>query len=846
MMFKEKVQQQFDKYPDLHILFYFDQEGIYEAEIDELVLSGVRIVKYTHNAFNMKVKLNGEWLNDKVFLYFKQKPPRDTEDFKEFALLDLLVANKELMLDNVAEFMEEYHIQLYQRSLVSKYMKELQFISIRKLLEPILVPGKFEVKALIRGLFSSFVKLTEIEQWDTIIAKLLTYASEERAEDFKRFKKKVIDNNLTEVLQNQLGTYFGPLDFELTQEELLQLLLKLKYNAILQQLGKPHENDPYAALKISDSRTLSAMNTLLETGLNNDKIKNEFQKALNVLTHQVSEDRLLEIYGPDADYSYLPETLLWSLLRYQAHNVGVQPEQTLKGLERIGLQSAVSEYFKPVLNFYTYLADMLMQLNGTISYIFDKPADYLNAYTQEYYRIDQSYRKAVLAYHNIDSTELPHGFTLENSKALLEHHYEAFNQSLNREWLKCMNEFNFDYKSIPVPKQYDFFKNEISSVDQKVAVIISDALRYEVGESLLNELHADSKNKADIRYMLASIPSKTNIGMSNLLPGKERELQGSDIRIEGLSSTGTENRAKILQLTEKSAVTTTLTAIKTNKEAKNRELFKNKVVYIYHDIIDSVGDKRSSEHRTFEAVEDAINEIKVEVKKLHSSYNVSRVLITADHGFIYNDKIIQEKDKEDSPGNDAIVSHNRFEILQESIDNKFGYCFPLSRTTPFKESYFVLIPSSVNRYKKQGVGHQFVHGGGSLQEVIVPLIESSRKRVEITNKVNPVLVTTVLKIVSNVLRIQLLQEKKVSRFEKEREIVVGIYKGNEIVSNQYALSLNSISELPTERSFRFNLNLLGSAGLENVLKLKVFDKTDMLNPLIEENVINQTLIESDF
>ena len=66
------------------------------------------------------------------------------------------------------------------------------------------------------------------------------------------------------------------------------------------------------------------------------------------------------------------------------------------------------------------------------------------------------------------------------------------------------------------------------------------------------------------------------------------------------------------------------------------------MVYIYHDVIDATGDKKPSERRTFEAVKDAINELKIFVKMLHSSYNVSKVIITADHGFLYNDREIEE------------------------------------------------------------------------------------------------------------------------------------------------------------------------------------------------------------
>jgi hypothetical protein len=45
---------------------------------------------------------------------------------------------------------------------------------------------------------------------------------------------------------------------------------------------------------------------------------------------------------------------------------------------------------------------------------------------------------------------------------------------------------------------------------------------------------------------------------------------------------------------------------------------------------------------------------------------------------------------------------------------------------------------------------------------------------------------------------------------------------------------------------RIELTLGAEANNEQFLKLKVFDKEDMLNPLIEERVQNNTLIQTDF
>jgi len=193
-----------------------------------------------------------------------------------------------------------------------------------------------------------------------------------------------------------------------------------------------------------------------------------------------------------------------------------------------------------------------------------------------------------------------------------------------------------------------------------------------------------------------------------------------------------------------------------------------------------------------------------------------------------------------------LQTHNRYAIIKNDRKQDLGYKIPLRQTTVIDSDLYVLVPRSVNRYKKQGVGHQFVHGGASLQELVVPIIESTRKRTEIIRKVNPVLIGKNLRVVSNILRIQILQEQRVSKTEKEREILVGLYRDLELVSNQVTIQLNSTSELPSERSFGCELMLRGDIGNVSLMKLKVYDKDDELNPLINQEVINNTLIETDF
>ena len=86
-------------------------------------------------------------------------------------------------------------------------------------------------------------------------------------------------------------------------------------------------------------------------------------------------------------------------------------------------------------------------------------------------------------------------------------------------------------------------------------------------------------------------------------------------------------------------------------------------------------------------------------------------------------------------------------------------------------------------------------------------------------------------------------------FEKERTLLAGIYFGNDLVSQEKEVRLNKTSENPTERIFAIDLNLISGSGSGQNFKLKIFDAEndkEKLNPIIESDIRNQSIITPDF
>lgn len=847
-MLTNLIYAQYEKNSDLKVLFHFDKNQEFENEINELELNDILVVKFAHNFFNLKVKLYGDWLDHKVFLYFPFESPHITGRFLDFPLMNLLEANKELVLDDEEIFLEEFGLARYQKNIVKKYIKELKYNKVQEVCRPILNQEALDEPALQQGLISAFLGFAKYTNWSLLIAKSLLLALPEKDAELKRFVKKLNENGLMETFTKKLFALFGEKSQSSLQMDFLKhLLLKIRYNQITFFISEPLKEDPYAHLKIREKQILTVVNQLVQEALAHPQVNGKFQEALDWAGQMIKGDKIIQLYGHETEYGYLTEEMTWQILLAQLEIIDYNPVAAIKKIERILSLSEITEGVKSVARLLVQSANMIAEINQISTYTMNTPGEYIHEYVSRWSKIDYFYRKAVLAYREV--AKVDENFDLDGLFALTNKRYDNHLEKLNREWLKCFSEFGFDYKRLKAPKQFDFYKNYIEPNEVKSVVIISDALRYEAAEELLGLMHTDDKNVAELEYQLASIPSKTSVGMSQLLPAGERSFNDGKITINGFSTDGIENRQAILRQVENQALAVQYSQVERMTIKEAREVFKAPLVYVYHDVIDATGDKKSSERRTFKAVEEALQELAKFANKVHHTFNVTKVFITSDHGFIYNEQEIEEKDKEAGSGKEAIASHNRYELHREPVDPKLGYCIPLGKTAAFKDakSYFVLIPASTNRYKKQGVGHQFVHGGGSLQELIVPVINSYRKSQSIAKKVKPIITNeTQLRIVSNILRVNLIQEKKVSRNEKEIEISIGLYKDSQLVSNEVILELNSISESPSERMHKLELVLNSTASKEAFFKLKVFDLEDRLNPLIEIRVTNQTLIQPDF
>lgn len=305
--------------------------------------------------------------------------------------------------------------------------------------------------------------------------------------------------------------------------------------------------------------------------------------------------------------------------------------------------------------------------------------------------------------------------------------------TLGGQWTKLIaDELATNQRLIGIPNQEDFYRDYVKPIvtsGSRAFVIISDALRYEVGVDLTGLLLRETKGTAKITAIQSVLPSVTKFGMAALLPHQKMQIT-EDIRVlcDGSSTEGTENRGKVLNAAHTGNLAITYKALLAMKQAERREAISNaQVVYIYHNAIDTVGDKAATEDQVFEACEQAIREIKNLVRMITNDMNGTHILITADHGFLYSYMPLEESDKaEKSFVSGHIVELDRRYVIADgdcAADHMLR--IPMTR---YQSEHTLFAPLENIRMKKQGGGMNFVHGGISLQEMVVPVIDFQNMR----------------------------------------------------------------------------------------------------------------------
>jgi hypothetical protein len=192
--------------------------------------------------------------------------------------------------------------------------------------------------------------------------------------------------------------------------------------------------------------------------------------------------------------------------------------------------------------------------------------------------------------------------------------------------------------------------------------------------------------------------------------------------------------------------------------------------------------------------------------------------VTADHGFLFQQSKLEQADRTsitDKPAG-ALKSKKRYVIGHElgtpatAQDVWSGSTRDTAGTDSDTDFW---IPRGANRFHFVG-GARFVHGGAMPQEVVVPVITVKQLRgasadARTKKKVGVISRKSVLKMVNNTQKFDLMQTEAVSEQMLPVTIAVAIYEGQKMVSSERVITFDSSTDSASERNKAAQLSLSG-------------------------------------
>ena len=807
---KEMLEYRFSLTTELpqkrHIIFWYDTKNEFKDLIDNLNLTDVKIIKLTKsvdkkgeaiytNIFKTKYTLEVIDTESNYLIYSEYPRAIDSENY----LLDIEKYSEFFEADKSAMIVEELKLDRTNYRFGEIIREYSSFFANKERREKLI----------------KLIENPESLDEEKFKLSILTTISGAKTVDILEILKNIILNrNKLEDIEKWMNLKFlfseikKKFDIEITSfEQFLKILMVTHFYF---ELGKkPHTNlENY--FKGRKNELYIFADSLLQNKQSSEitiKAFYELAKDLNI------KDRIDEL---ELDYSikgtsfeYFDKIIIKDII--EIFNSEIIDYDKYKKYIEIRLDNSLwREEYQHFYNALLAINDFFRIKDSLIIEDREELREIFKDYTKNYFLVDKLYRDFYYSYDKIKNSELAPLFDTLKSK--IDKFYEIdYLEKLLALWSSKV------YEREKLPQQKDFYKNNIVKADVRTVVIISDALRYEIGYEISQKLRKEANVKEiKIEAMLTDLPSRTFLGMANLLPcKKERDIDliSAKVLIDDIDSQGTENREKILKLScEESSAISYDNFNKMNRGKQEEYIKGKKVIYIYHDSIDAIGDKAKTESNTFNACKDAVEDI-VGLSKLLSSLGVVNVYITSDHGFLYEKKEVEEYNKIELKNTKYKSIGKRYAIYEKEVEEKA--CITLKL-----DSLYGLFPEKNQRIKASGSGLQFVHGGASPQEMIIPLINyKSGANSKKISKVDLRIRESVGKITSNLTKFSIYQIEAVSIKDKfiERDISVALYDENVRVSDEKKLKLNSTEE-NTIHDFRLTLS-----GEHKKVTLKVID-----------------------
>lgn len=689
----ETFESYFNESASNRIILFFDPSSDYSDIVDKLIKRerNYEIVKDEKSL--LKTKYNIEFLNpDKRFVVYLPFPSTS----KEISYLKEYIYTGKVFSDTLYIFLKTKNVKFPADKKVSDIKKILPRLALESIDKEedywtdVFERGNSELvlpdfrDKLFRFLLSPGELVEELQaanQLDAFIMKMETeYGFIDQMDEPENYRFRfVCQLCFTEVFEALNNPYQYPFQDYVAEKPVrannLKLIKEIRSNINYHDLYFNISNQIEKKFDVSNLAVDYALSPAVETFREFDV---KAREKLNKIAEECNSiDSFIKLFFENKDLIINKSNGFW----------GKQGD-----IREWGVLVTLSDFIE---NVQVFLAEI-----GDIS----NDEELITKYCEKYYVIDNLYRKYVTDSAEIDDT-------LENVYEWIEKIHLKYLDKINSVFSEHIFEkTKWEFNNIQF--QGEFVKKLDIPDKSKIAVIIVDGLRYELGMEVVERLSDDFHVK--IEPMYAQIPTVTEVGMAAMLSPEKYEFdcdsKGITVSTNGKSISDKKERIAYLESKIKKVTFYDINDFN-NTKTKLLDDIKSPV-FIFSKDPDKLMEAGGFDFLQF--ISQNLTSITKAVKRLIKA-NYSQIYIITDHGFLtFKDQNNNYK-IQDKPG---FLKDSRRFACGDAIANDDLVRFDLLYSK--KSLYF---PRSIYYFKK----NSFLHGGISIHEAIIPYIQIQRK-----------------------------------------------------------------------------------------------------------------------
>ena len=838
------------------IIFWYDEDREFEEKLDGLQLDNAKIVRLTgSNTFAVKNLLCADDLSSNFLVYSPLSFQKDDDNW----LINVQLYSEEFRADLVSIWIDE--MGLTSTPIIRKQVKNYQAFFDAKERRSKVASIKSNITTAAQmhlAVMAALCGNNDIQANSIVHTVIRAGLDIETNDIYQSFVTYGADTAFWAMVSQATGYNEGD-DSNLGRLAMHMLLTAATGTLHLDDLAGldayisiPHQAYCYELVSDwihgEDSRQLYEVARYVEDGAR--------------LYQRFSKLPVEALVGTEC-FPCIDECILTALMtEIRDHIIKVDViKATVEKRRTMAWYEDVSCYYEGILQVANMQAFFLEHADGFHTV---EPAKIWKEYTTDYYRMDTFYRQFHLCFQKCLKVSNPllddlFKHVTEKVEGLYSHWFVGL---LGENWSGASAENLEQFgRILEVPQQMDFYRSKVKPGTNRTYVIISDAFRYEVAASLAAQLRRETQSKVELNSCQAIFPTVTKFGMAALLP--HRELVAAEkssgllsVLVDG-QTTDAGNRDKILKLANKASVALKYDNIIGLKRAERQALVKGmEVVYIYHDKVDIAS--HTSDSAVFPACDEAISDIKNLVRIIVNEFGGTNIIITADHGFLYTYSPLSEDDKVDktTPSEQDVEIDRRYLITRKGANPE--YLLPV-KFLDGQSDFNAFAPRGNVRIKKKGGGLNFVHGGISLQEMVVPIVEYQhlrtatkayqRNRDKIDTKPVTLNLLSASKKISNMIfSLSFYQKEPVGDNREQATYLIYFTDSNgKQISDTCKIIADKTSENGQDRTFRCSFNLRSQKySSQESYYLVIADESGLQMPVREEFQIDIAFAVDEF